>query len=101
MSITTNAQQFASRGDEWNARNTQHHACNRGWRVRRHPDGTLEKIFGDEIEGYDHVPSHVGPHAAIHKPVWVDPPRPQLDPSARLRCNEQRKIAAMLRNPFK
>lgn len=100
MNIPTNAQQFASRGDEWNARNYQHHASDRGWRARRHPDGTVEKIFHDEVDGYD-TPTH-GPHAAIRKREFNDAvPRPGINDAARLRHNEAMKIKAMLRNPFK
>lgn len=85
----TSAELFAARGDEWNNPNHQFTAEGRGYRERIHPDGTIERVFGPEIEGYTQ-PSH-GPRAAIHKPEFVEP-----NPGKRVDLAQARRRAAML-----
>lgn len=88
--IRTTPELFAMRGDQWNARNPQFSACNKGYVSRLHPDGTRERVFKDDVEGYD-APKN-GPRAAIRKREFVEPnPGLKVDlGEARRRCIEAR-----------
>jgi hypothetical protein len=96
MAFTT-AELFAARGDEWNRPNYQHPAGRRGYKVRVHPDGTIERTLHDEIEGYE--PVAASPRAAIRKREFVEPnPAPVRDLKAdRLAANRKLALARSLK----
>jgi len=96
----TNAEQFAARGDEWNARNDQHPAGRRGWKRRSAFHGGGRELY-DEIDGYDEPTG--GPRAAIRKREFVEPnpPSVQADPEARRRANAQLRARAQVRKALR
>jgi hypothetical protein len=107
--ITTNAAQFAARGDLWNARNEQHHAIANPWRRRRHPDGTMELVEDHrDVDGYDPVHPAAAPMTARPKPRYVDPAPTPVDPTLRHQFNAERRewlkeqaLRRPVRNVFK
>lgn len=97
----TNAEQFAAIGDEWNARNDQHHASRRGWKRRPAFHGGGREFY-DEVEGYDEPAS--GPRAAIRKREFIEPNPPRFaasDPDARRRANDAMRARAQIKKALR
>lgn len=81
------AEIWASRGMPWNEPNYQHRASSREFKTIRQPDGTIDRVGYDEIEGYDGWAIGASPRAAIRKREFHEPKGRKLDPEARLRAN--------------